>query len=94
MRLETALLRVRNILNEKNSILCLVGFAIVNGDQQAVILDKIPDSKFVFKNKQIKMAVDVEEAPEDFFFVHIRKRNDNPAGRPPSESDSSNEESN
>ena len=65
-----------------------------------MILDKIADDEFVFKNpfeyaknKQIKMAVDAEEAPEEFFFVHIRKRNDDPVGRPPSESDSSNEES-
>ena len=71
MRLETALLRVRNILNEKNSILCLVGFAIVNGDQQAVILESIVDDNLIFKNEQIKIAVDAEEAPEEFIFLHI-----------------------
>ena len=42
-----------------------------------MILDTISDGKFVFKNtyadnKQIKMAVDAEEAPEEFFFLHIK----------------------
>ena len=36
-----------------------------------MVLNKIADGKFVFKNKQIKMAVDAEEAPEEFFFLHI-----------------------
>ena len=41
-----------------------------------MILDTIADGKFVFKNtyaenKQIKIAVDAEEAPEEFFFLHI-----------------------
>ena len=39
-------------------------------------LDSIVDKKFVSKktyadNKQLVMAVDAEEAPEEFFFVHI-----------------------
>ena len=40
-----------------------------------MILDKIADGKFVLKtaaNMQIKMAVDAEEAPEEFFFLHIK----------------------
>ena len=37
-----------------------------------MVLNKIADGKFVFKNKQIKMAVDAEEAPEEFFFIHIK----------------------
>ena len=43
-----------------------------------MVLEKIADGEFVFKNpfkyaknKQIKMAVDAEEAPEEFFFLHI-----------------------
>ena len=36
-----------------------------------MILDSIVDDKFIFKNKQIKMAVDAAEAPEEFFFLHI-----------------------
>ena len=42
-----------------------------------MILDTISDGKFVFKNtyaenNQLKMAVDSEEAPVEFFFVHIK----------------------
>ena len=41
-----------------------------------MVLYAISDGRFVFKNtdaqnKQIKTAVDAEEAPEEFFFVHI-----------------------
>ena len=42
-----------------------------------MILDTISGGKFVFKNtyeenKQLEMAVDAEEAPEEFFFLHIK----------------------
>ena len=44
-----------------------------------MILDEIIDSEFVFRNsfkyaenKQIKVAVDAEEAPKEFFFIHIK----------------------
>ena len=63
--------QVRNFKNKKISVLFLVGIAIVNGDQQAVVLESIVSDKFIFKNKQIKIAVDAEEAPEEFFFLHI-----------------------
>ena len=41
-----------------------------------MILDIMVDKQFVFKNthgenKQIKIDVDAEEAPEEFFFLHI-----------------------
>ena len=55
----------------KKSILFLAGIAIVNGDQQAVVLESIVGDKFIFKQKQIKMAVDAEEAPVELFFLHI-----------------------
>ena len=53
-----------------------VGIAIVNGGQHVMTLDTITDGKFVFKktyadNKQLEMAVDAVEAPEEFFFIHI-----------------------
>ena len=42
-----------------------------------MVLDKIHDNKFVFKNtyeenKQVRMPLDHEDAPEEFFFVHIK----------------------
>ena len=42
-----------------------------------MILDAIDDGKFIFKNtygdnKQVEMAVDAEESPDEFFFVHIK----------------------
>ena len=48
----------------------------MNGGPHAMVLDKIFDGKFVFKNtyvenKQLKLAIDADEAPEDFFFLHI-----------------------
>ena len=41
-----------------------------------MILDKIADGNFIFKNtyaenKQVQIAVDADEAPEEFFFIHI-----------------------
>ena len=40
-------------------------------------LDTIVDGKFVFKNtcaknKQLEMDVDAKEAPDEFFFLHIK----------------------
>ena len=52
-----------------------------------MVLDTIVHGEFVFKNKKVKIAVDAEEAPEEFFFVHIRKKNDDPVTRSPFESD-------
>ena len=54
----------------------LVGSALVKKGQHAMILDSITDGKFVFKNtyaenKRVKMDIDAEEAPEEFFFLHI-----------------------
>ena len=42
-----------------------------------MILDTISDGRFVFKNtfagnKQLEIDVDAEEAPEEFFFLHIK----------------------
>ena len=42
-----------------------------------MILDTISDSKFLFKNthaenKQVQIPVDADEAPEEFFFLHIK----------------------
>ena len=42
-----------------------------------MVLDKMYDGKLIFKNtyaedKQVQMAVDAEEAPEEFFFLHIK----------------------
>ena len=44
-----------------------------------MVLDKISNGKFIFKNtyednKQVKIAVDADEAPEEFFFVNIQKK--------------------
>ena len=41
-----------------------------------MVLDKMHNGKFVFKNtheknKQVEMAVHAKEAPEEFFFVNI-----------------------
>ena len=64
-----------------------------------MVLDTISDGEFVFKdthgdNEQIKIAVDAEEAPDEFFFVHIRMKNEDPAGQPPTESNISYGETN
>ena len=42
-----------------------------------MVLDIITDGKFVFKNtyadkKEYEIAVDHQDAPEEFFFVHIK----------------------
>ena len=42
-----------------------------------MVLDTISDGEFVFKNtyednRQVKIKVDSEEAPDEFFFVHIK----------------------
>ena len=42
-----------------------------------MVLDTIYNGKFIFKNthednKQVEMAVDAKEAPEEFFFVNIK----------------------
>ena len=54
-----------------------MGSAKYNEVDHAMILDTISDGVFVFKNtyendKQVKMKVDSEEAPDEFFFVHIK----------------------
>ena len=64
-----------------------------------MVLDTISDGEFVLKythgdNGQIKISVDAEEAPDDFFFVHIQKKNEDPAGQPPAESNISDKEIN
>ena len=55
----------------------LVGSARYKGSDHAMVLDKIHDGKFVFKNtyeenKQVQMPLGHEDAPEEFFFVHIK----------------------
>ena len=57
--------------NLKKIYSLLVGIAKVNESQQAVILDTIDDGKFVFENKQIKMTVNAERTPNEFFYIHI-----------------------
>ena len=42
-----------------------------------MVLDTMQDGKFFFKNthenkKRVEVAVDDKEAPDDFFFVHIK----------------------
>ena len=63
----------------------------------ALVLDTISDGEFVFEDThgdhgQIRIAVDAEEAPQEIFFVHIRKKNEDSAGQPPAESNISDEE--
>ena len=46
------------------------------GNPHVMVLDTISGGNFIFKNtyadnKKVEMAVDAEEAPEEFFFVHI-----------------------
>ena len=41
-----------------------------------MVLDTIDDETFIFKNtyekdKQVKIAMDDKDAPNEFFFVHI-----------------------
>ena len=41
-----------------------------------MVLDKMENGNFIFKNtysddKQVEMAVDAEEAPDEFFFINI-----------------------
>ena len=54
-----------------------MGSAKYNGVDHAMVLDTISNGEFVFKNtyennKQVKIKVDSEEAPDEFFFVHIK----------------------
>ena len=63
-----------------------------------MVLDTIKNDTFVFKNtyevdKQVRIAMDHKDAPSEFFFVHIRRKIEDPIGRPPSDSDISDEES-
>ena len=67
---------MRSIKNQKIKLL-LVGSSSVNGVQLTMTLDSISNGKFVFKdpleqNKKLEMAVDAEEAPEEFFCLHIQ----------------------
>ena len=60
-----------------------MGSAKYNEVDHAMILDTISDGEFVFKNtyendKQVKMKVDSEEAPDEFFFVHIKLESSSP----------------
>ena len=48
-----------------------------NEVDHAMVLDTISNGEFVFKNtyendKQLKINVSAEEAPDEFFFVHIK----------------------
>ena len=54
-----------------------------------MVLDKMKEGddgrlEFVFKNtyaenKQVKIRVDADEAPDEFFFVHIKPIKQNPS---------------
>ena len=53
-----------------------VGAVNENGSSHVMVLDKISNEKFIFKNthsnnKQVEIAVDDETAPDVFYFVHI-----------------------
>ena len=58
----------------------LVGVAPYKGRPNAMVLDVIDNQEFIFKNtyesdKQVRVAMDDEDAPEEFFFVHINYKN-------------------
>ena len=60
----------------KNLKFNLVGSATYNGGAHAMVLDIIKNNTFIFKNtyekeKQVKIPMDHEDAPSEFFFVHI-----------------------
>ena len=47
------------------------------GSPHAMVLDTIRDGKFIFKNthsdnKKFEIEVNHDDAPEEFFFVHIK----------------------
>ena len=76
MLLTPVSLQVRNLKLSKILKTCLVGTVLYNSGPHDLVLDKIHNGKFVFKNtyvkdKQLEVAVDAIEAPEEFFFVHI-----------------------
>ena len=53
-----------------------VGAVNESGSSHVMVLDKISNGKFIFKNthsnnKQIEIDVDDETAPDVFYFVHI-----------------------
>ena len=54
----------------------LVGSVTFNGYPHAMVLDTINHTKLVFKNtnsenKRFEIEADHDDAPEEFFFVHI-----------------------
>ena len=54
----------------------LVGSATYKGLAHAMVLDTTDNETFIFKNtyekdKQVKIAMNDKDAPDEFFFVHI-----------------------
>ena len=57
----------------------LVGSATYKGQAHAMVLDTIDNETFVFKNtyekdKQVKIAMNDKDAPNEFFFVHTNNK--------------------
>ena len=67
---------------DKNSKIYSVGSATYKGGAHAMVLDTIKNDTFVFKNtyeeeKQVEIPMDHEDAPDEFFFVHINYKKTN-----------------
>ena len=65
------------IFPKKLYIICLVGSVIFNGCPHAMVLDTMKNGKFIFKNtrsnnKKFEIEVNHNDAPDEFFFVHIQ----------------------
>jgi hypothetical protein len=57
--------------------LYLVASVKFGGEPHAMVLDTIDNGEFVFKNTQsnnvqVKVPVNAPEAPDEFYFVHIK----------------------
>ena len=82
MPFEQVLPQVKKLLRFSFLVCCLVGSVkLGHGDfSHAMILDNIRDGQFVFKNtdsrqKKFTIPVDHQNAPDEFFFVHIEWTN-------------------